>query len=74
IFIVSINGSDTTDASINKPAGTNDLQPRFSPDGASIIFINKSNVLGSAAGIWIMTVNGTDRREIINNAIMPDWN
>ncbi len=74
IFIVSINGSDTTDVSINKPAGTNDLQPRFSPNGANIIFVNTSNVLGSAAGIWIMTVNGTDRRKIINNAIMPDWN
>ena len=74
IFIVSINGSDTTDASINKPAGTNDLQPRFSPDGASIIFINKSNVAGSAADIWIMTINGSERKKIISNAMMPDWN
>ncbi|MCG6912931.1 carboxypeptidase-like regulatory domain-containing protein [bacterium BMS3Abin03] len=74
IFIVSINGSDTTDVSINKPAGTNDLQPRFSPDGANIIFINTSNVLGSTAYIWVMTVNGNDRWKIINNAIMPDWN
>ncbi|MEJ2495684.1 MAG: hypothetical protein P8Y79_15305, partial [Ignavibacteriaceae bacterium] len=60
--------------SINKPTGTNDLQPRFSPDGANIIFINTSNVLGSTAYIWVMTVNGSDRWKIINNAIMPDWN
>ena len=71
---MNINGSNTTDASVNKPAGTNDLQPRFSPDGANIIFINTSNVLGSTAYIWVMTVNGTDRWKIISNAMMPDWN
>ncbi|MGD8305255.1 MAG: carboxypeptidase regulatory-like domain-containing protein [Ignavibacteria bacterium] len=74
IFIMSINGSDTTDVSINKPDGTNDLQPRFSPDGAKIIFVNSLNVLGSATDIWMMDSNGDNRTKIIDNAIMPEWN
>ncbi len=74
IFIISINGSDTTDVSINKPEGTNDLQPRFSPDGSQIIFTNSSNVLGSASDIWIMDVTGNNRTKLFDNAIMPEWN
>lgn len=74
IFIMDINGTDTLDISINKPAGTNDLQPRFSPDGAYIIFTNSSNVLGSPADIWIMDINGNNRTKLFDNATMPDWN
>ena len=74
IFIMDINGTDTSDISINKPSGTNDLQPRFSPDGAYIIFTNSSNVLGSTADIWIMDITGNNRTKIFDNAIMPDWN
>jgi len=73
VFIVTINGSDTTDVSINKPAGTNDLQPRFSPDGSQIIFTNSSNVLGSLSDIWIMDVDGNNRIKLFDNAIMPEW-
>ena len=74
IFIMSINGTDTTDISVNKPNGTNDLEPRFSPDGSQIIFTNSSNVLGSAPDIWIMDMNGNNRIRLFENAIMPDWN
>lgn len=74
IIIMTINGSDTTDVSINKPGGTNDLQPRFSPDGSQIIFTNSSNVLGSTPDIWIMDVDGNNRIKIFENAIMPEWN
>jgi TolB protein len=74
IFILSINGSDTTDVSVNKPEGTNDLQPRFSPDGSQIIFTNSSNVLGSVPEIWIMDISGNNRTKIFDNAFMPEWN
>lgn len=74
IFIMSIIGTDTIDISANKPAGTNDLQPRFSPDGAHIIFINSSNVLDAPADIWIMDINGNNRTKVIDDAIMPEWN
>ena len=74
IFIMSINGTDTTDISVNKPDGTNDLEPRFSPDGSQIIFTNSSNVLGSESDVWIMDLNGNIRTKLLENAIMPEWN
>jgi TolB protein len=73
IFIYSVNGSDSVDVSLNKPAGTNDTNPRFSPDGAKIIFNNAPNDGSKTPGIWIMDTDGTDRRMIIEDGIMPDW-
>lgn len=73
IFIMDISGTDSTDISLNKPTGTNDLEPRFSPDGANVIFTNSSNVPGSQSDIWIMNADGSNRIKIFENAIMPEW-
>jgi TolB protein len=73
IFIVNINGADTVDVSINKPAGTNDLHPRFSPDGSKIIFENVTNDGSSEKEIWIMDVQGNNRQKFLSNSEMPDW-
>ena len=73
IFIYSVNGNDSTDISINKPAGTNDTNPRFSPDGSKIIFNNAPNDGSKAPEIWIMDTDGTDRRMVISDGFMPDW-
>lgn len=73
IFMIDINTLVITDLSIGKSDGSNDTQPRFSPNGAQIIFENASNVLGSEKSIWIMDVNGNNRREVFSNAEMPDW-
>lgn len=73
IFIINVDGSDTTDVSSGKPAGTNDFNPRFSPDGSKIIFCNAPNDNSAAADIWIMNVDGSDRRKIITDGSMPDW-
>ena len=50
------------DVSVNKSAGTNDLRPRYSPDGAQIIFENAPNDAPSASSIWIMNLNGDNRQ------------
>ncbi len=73
IFIYPVNSGDSIDVSVNKPAGTNDTNPRFSPDGAKIIFNNAPNDGSKAPEIWIMDTDGTDRRMIIDNGFMPDW-
>ena len=73
IFIIDINTLQTTDISQNKPTGTNDTNPRFSPNGAYVIFEHASNVAGSEKSLWIMKTDGTGRVEIIENAEMPDW-
>ena len=73
IFILNIDGSDTLDISFNKTAGTNDLHPRFSPDGAKIIFENTPNDGSGSKDIWIMSIDGNGRQKIISNGEMPDW-
>ena len=65
-----------TDARSTKPSGTNDLEPRFSPDGARIIFINTSNT--GTGETTVVTVDfdgktGQNRTALIQAAEMPYW-
>ncbi len=85
IFEIDIAAKTTVDLSINqqnntdnKPNGTNDLNPRYTPNGAYIIFENGSNVTGSQKDIWIMnsdlnTNYSGNRHLIISDGVMPDW-
>ncbi len=85
IFEIDINTRTTIDLSANtqyaadsKPDGTNDLYPRFTSDGAHIVFENAPNTPGSQGSIWMMNgnANGTldnNRHEIVSNGVMPDW-
>ena len=57
----------------NKPAGTNDLEPRFSPNGSQIIFTNTDNTGTGARSIYILDIDGRNRRLLISNAEMPYW-
>jgi len=73
IFLIDIASGISTDLSTDKPNGTNDSSPRFSPNGANIIFESSSNVPGSEKSIWIMNLDGDDRKALFSNAEMPDW-
>ena len=73
IFIIDIASGISIDVSIDKPNGTNDSNPRFSPNGAHIIFESSSNVIGSEKSIWVMDLDGDDRKMLFSNAEMPDW-
>ncbi|MBL6448093.1 PD40 domain-containing protein [Fulvivirga sp. 29W222] len=73
IFIKDIESLDVIEVSGGKPNGTNDLQPRFSPDGAKIIFVNASNDGSGKKSIWIMNKDGSDRQLLIEDAEMPHW-
>jgi TolB protein len=73
IFLVSLDTLGTpVDLSKNKPNGTNDLEPRFSPDGSKIIFTNCRND-GEQYSVWIMDASGNNRKKIADKARMPDW-
>jgi len=60
-----------------KTAGTNDLDPRFSPNEAEIIFVNTSNDGVSEKFIYKLVLpnnsNSTSRTLLYSNATMPDW-
>ncbi|ELR71917.1 hypothetical protein C900_02156 [Fulvivirga imtechensis AK7] len=73
IFIKDIETLDVTEVSGGKPNGTNDLQPRFSPDGAKIIFVNASNDGSGKKSVWIMNKNGSERQLLMEDAEMPHW-
>ncbi|MBX2846237.1 MAG: carboxypeptidase regulatory-like domain-containing protein [Saprospiraceae bacterium] len=53
--------------------GTVDVDPRFSPTSAQLIFTNRSND-SSIGDIVVADFNGENRAVVVENAIMPDWN
>ena len=78
LFVYNLSTGQTTNYSIEKEDGTNDLDPKFSPNEASIIFENTSNDGISQKDILTLRMedylDNIDRRElIIENATMPDW-
>lgn len=73
VFIYSFSTTDITDISFNKVAGTNDLDPRFSPNEAQVIMVNTSNDGISVKNLVTMDISGENREDLIENAYMPDW-
>lgn len=75
MFIYNVVSGVTTDVSGNKPAGTNDLEPRFSPNEAFAIFTNTSNDGISPRNIVQREFNAanTSRQQLFSGAFMPDW-
>ena len=68
-----INSLVAADLSFNKIEGTNDLDPRYSPDGSKIIFTNTNNDGISTKNIWVMNIDGSSRALLFENAEMIDW-
>lgn len=79
IFIYNLTTNTNYDVSAesDKPLGTNDLDPRFSPNNAQIIFMNTSNDNVSQKNVMTIDLNSamTDlvRTALFSNAEMPDY-
>ena len=74
IFVYDFDLATSTDISGGKENGTNDLDPRFSPNEAEVIFVNTSNDGISTRTIYKMDILGeNDRTSLFTNTIMPDW-
>jgi len=73
IFQVDINSGVRVDLSFEKVDGTNDLDARYSPDGAKVIFTNTNNDGISQKNIFIMDLDGDNRTLLFENAEMPEW-
>ncbi|HKL35071.1 MAG TPA: hypothetical protein VJ899_02140, partial [Salegentibacter sp.] len=76
IFIYNFSSNTSVDISDNKPDGTNDLDPRFSPSEAEVTYVNTSNDGISEMVIEITTIENegeSSREELYSNAKMPDW-
>jgi hypothetical protein len=81
MFIYYFDMDTKVDISEDKIDGTIDLDPRFSPNEAKIIFVNTSNDGISQKNIFTQSLDNDDstggnnynREEKFTNAIMPDW-
>lgn len=76
IFEYDLSANSTSEIDTGKDSGTNDLDPKYSPDDGSIIFVNTSNDGISERRVYrtVDTSNDNIRREaLFIDAIMPDW-
>jgi TolB protein len=73
IFMFDLSTNELRDLSEDKPNGSNDLLPRFSPNGAQIIFVNRSNDGLGNSNIYTMDVDGSNRELVIENGTTPSW-
>jgi len=73
IFLYDMNTLETIELSERKDAGTNDLEPSFSPNEAYIIFTNTSNDGISKKYIYTQEIGEMERDLVQSDAFMPDW-
>jgi len=74
LFIYTFSDGTSLDISEEKPAGTNDLDARFAPNEAAVIFVNTSNDGISQNNIQTMSIiDISDRIDLILDASMADW-
>jgi TolB protein len=71
-------GSANNPGQSSKPAGTNDLDPRFSPNGSQVIFTNADNTGNGTRSVYTIDLTGTDqaaqnRKLLFTSAEMPYW-
>lgn len=74
LFIYDFTTLTVTDLSVNKVPGTNDLDPKFSPNEAEVIYVNTSN--DGISQNNLKTVNVIDISiftDLNMDAKMPDW-
>ena len=74
VFEHNFSTNTTTPLNTEKPAGTVDLDVRYSPSEAEIIFVNTSNDFMSVRNIQKYIIGTTTSRvTLFTNGTMPDW-
>lgn len=76
LFIYDFPTATATNISDDKPDGTNDQDPRFSPNESEVIFTNTSNDgISSPAVYKTDTFNNAsqNRASLFEGSSMPDW-
>ncbi|WP_144959203.1 carboxypeptidase regulatory-like domain-containing protein [Gillisia sp. Hel_I_86] len=79
MFIYKVDTNQTIAISTEKPNGTNDTDPRFVPNEASVVFVNSSNEASAVKSIYQVSYDEEFetieevRKLLKENAKMPDW-
>lgn len=71
--LIDISAGVFNTTNSGKPLGTNDLYPRYSPDGSKVIFVNSINDGLSPFEIWTSDLEGRSRTRLFQSASLPDW-
>lgn len=74
IFMYERSSAINTLISDKLPAGTIDIDPRFSPNEALVIFTNTSNDARSQHNIYSIALDSKERTLLQEDAMMADWN
>lgn len=73
IFLHDLQSGSREDLSTDKLSGTNDLDPRFAPNGGTVVFTNTSNDGFSVHNIYTLDLLNRKRVLLKNDAQMPYW-
>jgi TolB protein len=74
MFVKNVaTGIVTNKPSFIKAAGFNDLDARFTPNNAKVIFTTTNNDGISSKSIWTANLDGTTRTKLFDDAEMVDW-
>lgn len=74
IFVYNRTANTSTELDIEKPTGYNDLDVKFSPNEADVIFVNTSNDGISIKNIQTASLTLTDSRvTLFSGGSMPEW-
>jgi Tol biopolymer transport system component/ribosomal protein S11 len=74
IYMYNFTTGNSTEVPVERPSGFNDLDVRFSPNEADLIFVNTSNDGISQRNIQKFTMGLINSRQtLFQNCVMPDW-
>jgi hypothetical protein len=75
IFVYDIATDTAVEIDTNKPAGTNNLDPKYSPDEGAIIYVNTSADGISQKDIYkhMLDSSSNETELLFTDAFMPDW-
>lgn len=74
IYLFDTTTKVNSELATNKPSGFNDLDVRFSPNQAEVIYVNTSNDGISTKNIQKASLsNNNSRSTLFSGASMPDW-
>lgn len=74
IFRYTFSNNQILEIPTEKPPGTVDIDVRYSPNEAELLFVNTSNDFLSVRNIQKYTIGVlTSRTTLFTNATMPDW-